>query len=616
MPAINIFTNPQQPGTAQLPVFAVGDDPNFMLTFSDGANLYNPGNVSVRMGFLKGLADITLANAFQWVDRLNNQHAASLIIASGLPNALTWDENPIGVFGANGAWLLKGRTPPSSRIRKVYVKYGGTGLSAVPSLRFFGGAQETGQKATATATITAGAISAVALVNPGFDYTEPPEVVIIGDGTGAIIQATLTTDRIASFSVVAGGSGYTTATVIIISPEASATAAISASSALASLTVVNQGTRYTAAPTVAITGGGGSGATATAALAQATWGLVALILGSAGAGYTSPPTLTFSGGTGSGAAGETTIDYVDQVARVDLTAGGQYAGTPTVVFSGGGATAQATGVAIMDSATGRTVVAVQITSPGVGYTSAPTVAFSSAPFGYPSAAGTAALGTGKIISVALTNPGSGYGATIPTVTLSVSGGSGGAVTAVLAGSPISPVLTITAPGSGYTSQPLVGFSGGGGSGAAATAGLSLGITSVTVNQPGYTYTSLPSITTNPESGAVLIPAGIESHSYPFLQEFSPVSAQQAITATPYTSGRRNSAGDLIYDDSLLIVRPRYVAQPTFVLQADGVTWAAAFTPVNAFINAVLAYRRSISVDVEVFGAGRLLYLGQLTILLS
>lgn len=618
MPAINILTNPQQPGTAQLPVFAVGDDPNFTLTFSDGANLYNPGNVSVRLGFLKGLADLTLANAFQWVDRMNNQHVGSLVIASGLPNALTWDENPIGVFGANGAWRLQGRTPPASRIRKVYVKFGGAGLSTAPALRFFGGASPTGQQAEATATIAGAAITAITLTKKGFGYTTVPQIIITGDGTGASAHATLgTSNEISTIVVDSGGAGYTVATVTIVDPEATATATIGGTSAVLGATVTNQGVNYTTAPTIAVTGGGGAGATATATLLNATWGLLRLILTGAGANYTSAPAVGFSGGTGSGAAGVATISAPDQVVGATVTAGGYFPDPPSVNFSGGGASIQATARPIMQYPNGTgAVVGIEIVAPGTGYTSTPTITITHPSSLATPATATAQLGTGQITSITLTNPGAGYGATAPTVSLTGGGGSGGTATASLIGSPISPVITITAPGAGYTSAPLLGFSGGGGSGAAATSLVSLGITAVTMRQTGYAYTSLPSITVIPDNGALLIPAGVESHAYPFLQEFSPATAQQAITATPYTTGRRDSSGNLIYDDSLLIVRPRYVAQPTFALQPDGLTWAAAFTPVNAFINAVLAFRRSISVDVEVFGAGRLLYLGQLTILLS
>lgn len=65
-------------------------------------------------------------------------------------------------------------------------------------------------------------------------------------------------------------------------------------------TISNGGTGYTTAPTVAITGGGGTGATA---IATITAGVVTgLFITNTGSGYTTTPAVGFSGGGGTGAA--------------------------------------------------------------------------------------------------------------------------------------------------------------------------------------------------------------------------------------------------------------------------------------------------------------------------
>jgi hypothetical protein len=74
--------------------------------------------------------------------------------------------------------------------------------------------------------------------------------------------------------------------------------------AVTSITVTAGGTGYTSAPTVVYTGGGGTGATATAVLgtgATATQ-VVSITVNTVGSGYTSVPAITFTGGAGSGAA--------------------------------------------------------------------------------------------------------------------------------------------------------------------------------------------------------------------------------------------------------------------------------------------------------------------------
>jgi len=68
---------------------------------------------------------------------------------------------------------------------------------------------------------------------------------------------------------------------------------------IASVNVTAGGTGYTSAPTVAITGGGGSGATATAVVSGGA--VVGVTITNKGTGYTSVPTVAFTGGAGSGA---------------------------------------------------------------------------------------------------------------------------------------------------------------------------------------------------------------------------------------------------------------------------------------------------------------------------
>lgn len=76
---------------------------------------------------------------------------------------------------------------------------------------------------------------------------------------------------------------------------------------------------------------------------------------------------------------------------------------------------------------------------------------------------------GGVTGFNVTAPGSGY-ATAPTVTLTGGGGSGATAEATLVDGAVS-YLAITNAGTGYTSAPTVGFSGGGGSGAVASSSI-------------------------------------------------------------------------------------------------------------------------------------------------
>ena len=78
-----------------------------------------------------------------------------------------------------------------------------------------------------------------------------------------------------------------------------------ASAIVDSIVLTSGGSGYAEEPTVTITGGGGTGATAEATVDGGV--VTAVTLSTVGSGYTSPPTVTFTGGGGTGAAATTTI---------------------------------------------------------------------------------------------------------------------------------------------------------------------------------------------------------------------------------------------------------------------------------------------------------------------
>ena len=72
------------------------------------------------------------------------------------------------------------------------------------------------------------------------------------------------------------------------------------------ITVATAGSGYLSIPTVTITSGGGSGATAVAVIANGY--VLAIDVTNQGSGYTSTPTVTITGGSGAGAVGTATLD--------------------------------------------------------------------------------------------------------------------------------------------------------------------------------------------------------------------------------------------------------------------------------------------------------------------
>ena len=150
----------------------------------------------------------------------------------------------------------------------------------------------------------------------------------------------------------------------------------------------------------------------TGTITRSATGIISRIeLKTAGKDYTSAPTVEIAGGGGSSAAATA---VVSGISRIDVSDGGQgFQNTPTVNIGGpdiiGGV--QATAVAHID---GQKVIAITITNPGEGYTSAPSISFTG---GGSSVTATAtAVVRRTIIRIDITNAGSGY-ASDPTVTI-------------------------------------------------------------------------------------------------------------------------------------------------------------------------------------------------------
>jgi hypothetical protein len=74
---------------------------------------------------------------------------------------------------------------------------------------------------------------------------------------------------------------------------------------VASITLTNGGSNYTSTPTVVISGGGGTGAMATAKVTNGK--INAITVTNGGSGYTSTPVISFTGGGGTGAAATSTL---------------------------------------------------------------------------------------------------------------------------------------------------------------------------------------------------------------------------------------------------------------------------------------------------------------------
>ncbi|MEI7852465.1 MAG: VCBS repeat-containing protein [Planctomycetota bacterium] len=510
--------------------------------------------------------------------------------------------------------------------------------------------------ATANATVSGGTLTAITVTNPGFGYLPAPAAAPIvtlsgGGGTGATATANIGLNgQITSINITNAGTGYTSSPTVSIEGSkgiydlsilgqtitvgqdvninnlgaftlgtasntqySSATGlAVLGSGILNSITPDNvvlsvtetvTGTGYTSAPTVSFFGGGGTGAAATATLNAD--GTISYTVTSQGSGYTSQPTVFLTGG------GFTT--QASAVATLTSLVGSRYTIAPLVTFVGGGGTGAAATSVLGTGAQAGQVLSYNITNPGIGYTTAPTVILTRAP-GDTTGSGASAIARITTINadtVTAINPvlqGSGY-TSPPSVTIAGANVSAIAVP-VLGATPgtLGQVTSISNidGGSGYTFSPTVTISAppSGGIQAVYTANILNGIvTGYTQVSAGSGYTSTPTITITRIAGATAVPVigngsgasanAIINAGTGTLVNIVPVSVGSGYTSIPMVSfigggginaaatavlGTGATAGQVI---GYIITNPGsgYTSRPTVILTPTGAGPITSLTPV-------------------------------------
>ena len=148
--------------------------------------------------------------------------------------------------------------------------------------------------ASLTASISAGAVSAINIVNRGAAYASAPAITIAPppSGTTATATCTIGDHTVAVVKLTNCGSGYTTASVAFSAPggggvTATGTCVISGGKVVR-IDITDPGTLYAAAPSVTITGDGASAA----GDAIMDKGRIKAITLSGGSGYTTAPAVT------------------------------------------------------------------------------------------------------------------------------------------------------------------------------------------------------------------------------------------------------------------------------------------------------------------------------------
>ena len=185
-----------------------------------------------------------------------------------------------------------------------------------------------------------------------------------------------TTSDLVDSSVV--DEGYiTTMTIASIGVDASATVSVGGTGMVRQLTLTHDGIGYNTTPTVTISPPSSGIGTATAVAITTntgtTYSVKSLKITNPGFGYTNTPTVTITGGGGSGAKATATLGNNGiSTFSVNPDNTGYYNTTPTVTITGGGGSGAVADAVVVDGS----ITSFHIVNTGIGYTESPTVTVS------------------------------------------------------------------------------------------------------------------------------------------------------------------------------------------------------------------------------------------------
>jgi hypothetical protein len=162
---------------------------------------------------------------------------------------------------------------------------GGSGYTSAPTVAF--AAPTSGTTATGTAVLSGGAVTAVAVTNGGVGVAATGATIAfsapqVANGVTALGTVTVSGGVITGIVITTAGSGYTTAPTATLANLGTPTTApvlgavTIGTSTITGVTITNAGSGYITAtpPAITFTGGGGTGAAATATVSAATAGVI------------------------------------------------------------------------------------------------------------------------------------------------------------------------------------------------------------------------------------------------------------------------------------------------------------------------------------------------------
>ena len=217
-------------------------------------------------------------------------HIISIPVVSG---GSGYSSASLSIIGGGGSGFIANAVVVNGVITSINITNQGNNYNPLPTIIV--GAPFSKQAVAGTPVLTPeGNIISIPIIDSGDGYLSDPIISVIGAGSGATFVGNVVGGKLVSIKVENPGIGYLQPLTVTISApyfsSASLGTAVFSSGSLVSVPIITGGTGYINNPTVLISGGGGSGAKATATVVNGV--VTGITITQVGSGYTSAPTIT------------------------------------------------------------------------------------------------------------------------------------------------------------------------------------------------------------------------------------------------------------------------------------------------------------------------------------
>ncbi|MEY2445200.1 MAG: hypothetical protein QOE00_1780, partial [Ilumatobacteraceae bacterium] len=235
--------------------------------------------------------------------------------------------------GGTGAEATAAVAPTTGAISAITITAPGSGYTSAPTVTITAAGVTPTALAGATAVISLGVVTSIAVAESGFGFAAPSVSITGGNPTPGFEAVAVASGGVDDITLATGGSGYLIQPIVTISLpnlanglQATATATMDANGIVNGIAVVDPGSGYTSAPSITIIDGAPANPQPTTpAVAVATIGIAQIDVTSGGQGYDTAPAVAINDTVGvadKGASAIATVAVRGAVTAITVTAPG------------------------------------------------------------------------------------------------------------------------------------------------------------------------------------------------------------------------------------------------------------------------------------------------------